>query len=419
MTLYWYDSFKKTNQSGFGNPDNPPAGTYSLVRGNQTLSIASNEGVMTYVNTTTAGVVQAGSQQIGDCEILCRVSQGGSTTDLVGVVTKFIDSNNWYCFVIGDTAGQFQLIKDVANTFTVKQSFAFTTTVGSFYWIRARVQGTHFLGKIWADGSAEPNTWGIDTTDSSLTANGTFGLTCAPQSGNNVKVDSFYVIDYLNSEALTISDSFSGQVTSSRTEALSISDSQAATSTAAPVEALSISDSQAVTSAASLIEALSLVDGSTVASSYAATEALTIADLSSVLAGPLLVEVLTLASQNGASQASSWVEGLAASSQGGNAGGANMSETLILADAFGGGISASALDALAVADPFRADLAASWVEGLAITDSFTGVSAPGTAPAAPPRNATVVVLSGQATVLVPTGRATVEVLTGQGTVIVK
>ena len=80
MTQYWKDSFARANQSGLGTADS--GGTYSVVRSNQALSIASNEGLMTFVNTTTAGVVQAGSQQIGDCEMLCRVSQGGSTTDL-------------------------------------------------------------------------------------------------------------------------------------------------------------------------------------------------------------------------------------------------------------------------------------------------------------------------------------------------
>lgn len=341
MTVYWRDSMARVNQSGLGTADS--GGTYSLVRGNQALSIASNEALMTYTSSTVAGVVQAGSTAIGDGEMLCRMSQSGNALDLVGLVPRFIDSNHWYSFALGNASNTFQLIKNVSGTFTTIATASFTTTIGAFYWIKCIVIGTSFFGKCWADGSPEPNNWQIGAagvTDSSIAGPGTFGLVGAPRSGDNVKFDSLYVIDYLNSEQLSITDSFTGGVTSS------------------PVEPLTASDSQAAASTVLLTDGVSIVDQA------------------SAGAGVSFTESLAIGSQPSAIMATSWVEGLSAFSQGGSTGSMSPIESLVLGDSFGSASSLTALDALMALDLFGAALLAQWIEALAIADSFTGISGP-------------------------------------------
>ncbi|MGH2478189.1 MAG: hypothetical protein ACRDHW_00820 [Ktedonobacteraceae bacterium] len=321
MTVYWRDSFARANQSGLGTADS--GGTYSLVRGNQLLSIVFNEGVMSFNGSTTTGAVQAGSTAIGDCEMLIRATQNGSTSDLIGVCPRFQNTSNFYSFVQGSTAGQFQLRKAVGGTFsTVGSSFAFASTVGSFFWIRCRVQGTHFLGKIWADGSPEPNTWGIDTTDSSIAGPQTFGIVGTPAaSGHTVSFDGFYVIDYLNTDALILSDSFAGE------------------SDASPVEALNLTETLAIGIQAQLSESMTIVES--VASNGESDP----------------VESLVLLDQNWSTVSMNMVESLAMSDL--------ASSTGIFAP----------VEALVVSDQCGVDLEFVWVEGLMIVDSFTGISA--------------------------------------------
>lgn len=51
-----------------------------------------------------------------------------------------------------------------------------TINANTWYWLRARANGTAIKGKVWADGSSEPGTWDIEVTDSSISAAGWNGV---------------------------------------------------------------------------------------------------------------------------------------------------------------------------------------------------------------------------------------------------
>lgn len=51
-----------------------------------------------------------------------------------------------------------------------------TFSQGTWYWFRFEASGTSLKGKAWADGSSEPGSWDIDTTDSTITAAGWAGI---------------------------------------------------------------------------------------------------------------------------------------------------------------------------------------------------------------------------------------------------
>lgn len=313
MTQYGLDTFSRANQAGWGTATDGQ--TWTLVRSNQTLSIASNEGLMTYNGSTTSGIVQLGSTTVGDGEYLVRCSQSGNTADEMGICVRFKDANNVYKFSQGATAGHFQFIKDVAGAFTVVADSTFTSVVGTFYWIRARVIGTSFWGRIWQDGTAEPITWNIGAlgaTDSALAAPGGFGLVGAPRSGDHVSFDNFFAFDYANSDDLSVSDSFSTSGGYTGSDALSASDSllggasalleddlvasDAITNASAfqPVDALIVSDALLGSAGASMVDGLSVADAFLNGGTFIPTDALSASDVLSNTSAFLPVDALSV-----------------------------------------------------------------------------------------------------------------------------
>lgn len=194
------DTFQHANQSGWPSSSGPPVESWSQVRGSGTLSISSNEGVLTFASATT-NVMTLGTQTPGNCEVLVRCTQS-NTSDSMGACLHFIDSNNFYAVGMAYvSAGNLYIRKDKAGTFSSLNSAAFTTTASTFYWIRARITGSSgnwtISGKIWADGSNEPSAWTLTATDSSSTNDaGKYGISSAPSgTGNTTKFDSLTVTD--------------------------------------------------------------------------------------------------------------------------------------------------------------------------------------------------------------------------------
>jgi hypothetical protein len=115
-----------------------------------------------------------------------------STSATVGILLRAQNSNTYYLARYSG-AGSIQLIKRVGGTSTVSTAFSFTPTVGSFYWMRFRVQGTTLSIKVWADGTSEPSSWGYTTTDTSVSAAGSVGLYGYASTSSPNTVDSFSV----------------------------------------------------------------------------------------------------------------------------------------------------------------------------------------------------------------------------------
>lgn len=194
MAVLASDTFTRANVgSGWGTATDGNA--WAQVRGTQVLDVTSNEGRSAFSNATT-GIQVLGSGTAADSEGLVRL-QVATLTDLAGIVLRFIDSNNFYSCIIGNTSQTITFRKDVAAVFsTVGVAVGVTYVAGSWYWMRFRIVGTTFSAKFWADGSGEPNTWTMTATDASIAAAGRYGLAATPTGAGNIDLfDSFSAND--------------------------------------------------------------------------------------------------------------------------------------------------------------------------------------------------------------------------------
>lgn len=239
MTQLGVDSFIRPDQSGWGNASDGQ--TWAQLRGNGALAISSNKGTITRGGGAYE-VMALGTGVSADGETSVRFITG-SLSDSAGLTFRYTDSNNWYYFDLGNLGQKIEIGKDVAGTFTSLVSAAFTWTATTAYRMRARIVGSFLALKVWADGVAEPNTWGLSVADSSLTAPGRICISCLPGSGSTLQFDSFSCVDYIWADSTPLADSFGSQVIFNPVDQLSVLDSLSMLDTASFVDGLAISDS--------------------------------------------------------------------------------------------------------------------------------------------------------------------------------
>lgn len=116
----------------------------------------ANVEILAKVRTDT----KAGSGDAAYCTLVARGS--GSAASENGYAARMFVSSG---------TGAIDAIKYVSGTLTtLTGSIAVDWSADTWYWIRLRVNGTAVQVRAWADGGSEPGTWGIDTTDSSLSS---------------------------------------------------------------------------------------------------------------------------------------------------------------------------------------------------------------------------------------------------------
>ena len=192
MSTYASDTFS-TRSRGAPNAWSPGSDgrNWTQSRGNQTLSFASNQGTLTYNNNTVTGVTY-GALTVTDSEVLVNAVQNNTSTSIIGAICRFKDSNNFYSAVIGNTAGLFDIRKDIAGTFSSVASASFTSSVGTKYTIRFNITGTALKAKIWQTGTAEPSAWTIGPVTDSSISSGLFGVAGTPSApSTSVSFDTF------------------------------------------------------------------------------------------------------------------------------------------------------------------------------------------------------------------------------------
>jgi uncharacterized phage-associated protein len=153
---------------------------------------------MTFVDATV-GVMCLGNRVAVDAEGLVRFNVA-TLTDLAGISLRFLDSNNFYSCIVGNTSQTITFRRNLASSFTtIGTPVNFSYSAGPFYWMRFRAQGTNLYAKAWADGTVEPANWMMAATDSGgITTPGFFGIVGGPTgAGNIVQFDSFSVDDTL------------------------------------------------------------------------------------------------------------------------------------------------------------------------------------------------------------------------------
>ncbi|MGA3183139.1 MAG: PKD domain-containing protein [Candidatus Dormibacteria bacterium] len=179
------DTFQRANQSG-GWGTASDGMTWSSGAG---LSISSNEGVITALSSSSDFEI-LGTTTTADGNGLVRFAS--TQSGLTGMILRH-QSNGNMDLVRYNGSGQFQFMVDSAGSWSVVSSTAYSITPGTFYWLRAELQGTNVSYKVWPDGTTEPSAWTWSGTSSTITAAGTMGLYGYAQSGSEVEYDSFSV----------------------------------------------------------------------------------------------------------------------------------------------------------------------------------------------------------------------------------
>jgi len=215
MTIVAQDTFTRadttgsttiSNAAGWGTSSDGEAWS-TLPTTSCTFKIVSNRGQES--GDTGRDHVRLGTQTLADAEALVRFSVS-NIANYFGLTLRQTDTSNWYAARYNN--GKLDLEKDVTGTATQITNTTFTITANTLYWLRFRCQGTNLKAKIWADGSSEPGSWTLTTTDSALTSAAGFGFVWNnPSSSDVIKVDS-YSVDNLVAHVL-ISDGYGGVFT--------------------------------------------------------------------------------------------------------------------------------------------------------------------------------------------------------------
>lgn len=194
MTTLAQDTFVRANQAGWGTASDG-TNTWGSPIGPGTASIASNEGTM--VGTGGGGDVHMvlGSLTPTNINMLIRTKTTNAGGDLNGLLWRWTTatSNGYRCGFFGGTT--FNVDKYTSGSRANIANFSFSYTSNSFYWIRLIHTSVGTLQiRVWADGSSEPGTWNLNTTETTY-ASGNFGTSTFVSSIDTISFDSLTVTD--------------------------------------------------------------------------------------------------------------------------------------------------------------------------------------------------------------------------------
>src|SRR6266568_4557706 len=181
------DTFARADQGTWGIGSGGEKWTL-LTPNTPTLTITSNSGTLT--GTAQITNRQLGTNTTANQDLKCRISFT-NTADNVGVALRIIGGGA-SMYRIRINSNSLGIGKYSGGAFSGIASTAFTANAGTFYWLRATVQGSTLQAKIWQDGSGEPGTWTLTATDTSISGPGGFGISVLlGASGNTDTFDNF------------------------------------------------------------------------------------------------------------------------------------------------------------------------------------------------------------------------------------
>jgi RHS repeat-associated protein len=185
-TIFVRDTFSRSATDGWGTADT--GGPYSST--NADFDVNGSIGTINLASATNRNAYLTGVSA-ADQEVLLKVNVDklavGSSTFTWAYLRRQDSSNYYQARIIFDTDQKVRLLfgKTVAGTTTtiVNTATPETHTTTAWYWMRARLSGTtsvNLKARLWRDGSAEPPSWTVDSTDASppaaLQGSGHFGI---------------------------------------------------------------------------------------------------------------------------------------------------------------------------------------------------------------------------------------------------
>lgn len=213
------DGFGRTVSGGWGNADSGQA--WSLVGTAANFAVGSGFGAVTLPTTSSSRLALAPAPA-ADVDVYVDVASSALATGsslFAGLVVRGVADTDGYHARIDFTSTAtigLSLRKRVANVETQIGAVSTTLThvAGTFYRVRVQAVGTALKAKIWLATDPEPNLWGIEVTDASITAAGSVGTRSVSNVGNTnvnpaIRYDLFAVV---NPQKWTVARSANGVV---------------------------------------------------------------------------------------------------------------------------------------------------------------------------------------------------------------
>ncbi|MFJ8054963.1 hypothetical protein [Streptomyces sp. NPDC096142] len=213
------DAFGRTVSGGWGMADSGQA--WSLVGTAANFAVGSVYGAVTLPATSSSRLALAPAPA-ADVDVYVDVATSALATGsslFAGLVVRGVaDTDGYHARVDFPTSAAIglSLRKRVASTETQLGAYTpgLTHVAGTFYRVRVQAIGTTLRAKIWLATDPEPNLWGIEVVDASITAAGSVGTRSVSNTGNTnvnpqVRYDNFAVV---NPQKWTVARSANGVV---------------------------------------------------------------------------------------------------------------------------------------------------------------------------------------------------------------
>ncbi|RLV66359.1 Phage-tail_3 domain containing protein [Streptomyces sp. CBMAI 2042] len=212
------DTFTRTASNTWGTADSGQVWTEQAGLLSD-RSVTGTAGVITLASAPDTIRRQLLVDGVRDCEVLVSISPGQVSLGqplAPGIVLRHASANAFYRVrLLFRTDSTVRLSITNVATEIVQLTTGLTYTAGAVFWLRARVDGHRLRGRVWADGTPEPDpdVWQIDRTITSATvSSGSVGVSSSAIVGNSnvnptVAFGDFALIE---PQALTVTRSVNG-----------------------------------------------------------------------------------------------------------------------------------------------------------------------------------------------------------------
>ncbi len=153
-------------------------------------TVNGTQGVVTLAASPDTVRRQLLVDDLQDCEILTSIGAGQVSTGTSlapGIVLRYASASAYYrCRLYFRTDSKVHIAVTNGPTEVASADTRLTYTPGAMFWLRARIDGQRIRGRVWADGSPEPdpNLWHIDRIiPSNTVASGSVGLAISGFTG--------------------------------------------------------------------------------------------------------------------------------------------------------------------------------------------------------------------------------------------
>jgi peptidoglycan/xylan/chitin deacetylase (PgdA/CDA1 family) len=128
---------------------------------------------------------------VSNLEMFSQV-RAAANTNWIGLAFRIQDPDNFLTFYESKDVGLFKYGRIVSDNHTIPAQSAFSMLADTWYSIRLQANGSLLRGRMWVSSDPEPDTWLVQTTDTTYLTNRDIGATLY-QHVTNADWDNFQV----------------------------------------------------------------------------------------------------------------------------------------------------------------------------------------------------------------------------------